>query len=74
MPLINIEQAIEDFRKGGFLILVDDKSRENEGDFVLAAEYATAEKINFLTKHARGLICVPVEQERAAKLCLEQMV
>lgn len=71
---IAIEFAIEDFQKGKFLILVDGRERENEGDFVTAAEKITAEKVNFLAKHGRGLICVPIGQEKAGKLNLEQMV
>ncbi len=72
--MASIEDAIEDLRKGKFLILVDDKSRENEGDFVTAAEKITPEKINFLTKNGRGLICVPLESGRTEKLNLQQAV
>lgn len=74
MKIASVESAIEDFRKGRFLILVDDAERENEGDFVTAAEKVTPEKVNFLAKNGRGLICVPLEQERAKELGLELMV
>lgn len=70
----SLESAIEDFRKGKFLILVDDKARENEGDFVTAAEKITAEKVNFLAKHGRGLICTALESKRVDELGLEPMV
>lgn len=70
----SIEQAIEDFRKGKFLILADDKARENEGDFVTSAEKITPEKVNFLAKHGRGLICTALEPSRIQALNLEQMV
>ncbi len=69
-----IENAINDFQNGRFLILVDDEARENEGDFVTAAEKITPEKINFLAKYGRGLICVPLESGRLKELSLEQMV
>jgi 3,4-dihydroxy 2-butanone 4-phosphate synthase/GTP cyclohydrolase II len=69
-----IEEAIEDFRNGEIVVVVDDEDRENEGDMILAAEKVTAEKVNFLTKHARGLICVPVTPERSMELDLQPMV
>jgi 3,4-dihydroxy 2-butanone 4-phosphate synthase/GTP cyclohydrolase II len=69
-----IEEAIEEFRKGNIVIVVDDEDRENEGDMVLAAEKVTAEQVNFLTKHARGLICVPLTPERSDELDLQPMV
>ena len=58
MPLTTVEKAIEDFRAGRFVIIVDDESRENEGDLAMAAEAVTPEAINFMALHARGLICV----------------
>ncbi len=58
MPLIPIEQAIEDIRNGKMVILVDDEDRENEGDLTMAAEKVTAEAINFMAKYGRGLICL----------------
>jgi 3,4-dihydroxy 2-butanone 4-phosphate synthase/GTP cyclohydrolase II len=69
-----IEEAIEEIRNGQIVIVVDDEDRENEGDMILAAEKVTAEQVNFLTKHARGLICVPVTPERSRELDLQPMV
>lgn len=69
-----IEEAIDEIRKGNFIIVVDDEDRENEGDLVIAAECVTPEKINFLETHARGLICAPVTKERAEELELPMMV
>ena len=69
-----IEEAIEEIKKGNIVIVVDDEDRENEGDMVLAAEKVTAENINFLTKHARGLICAPLTHERSRELDLQPMV
>ena len=70
----SIEKAIETIRNGGIVIVVDDADRENEGDMVLAAERATADKINFLARHARGLICATILPERAEVLKLGPMV
>ncbi len=70
----SIEAAVSDIRDGRIVIVVDDEARENEGDFVLAADKATPESINFLTKHARGLICVALLPERASDLQLDLMV
>jgi 3,4-dihydroxy 2-butanone 4-phosphate synthase/GTP cyclohydrolase II len=72
--LDTIEEAIEEIRKGNFIIVVDDEDRENEGDLIIAAECITPEKINFLETHARGLICAPVTKERAEELELPMMV
>jgi 3,4-dihydroxy 2-butanone 4-phosphate synthase/GTP cyclohydrolase II len=72
--LNTIEEAIEDFRKGNFLIVIDDEDRENEGDFIIAAEKATPEKINFMMMHGRGVLCVPLTEERCHKLNLEMQV
>lgn len=69
-----IESAIEDFKQGKILIVVDDEDRENEGDFIMAAEKVTPEKINFLAKHGRGLICVPMTGQRLDELDLHPMV
>ena len=69
----SVEEAAGDLRKGKPVILVDDEKRENEGDLILAAQKATIENINFLSKHARGLICVPVTAEKARQLMLEKM-
>ncbi len=56
-----IREAIEDFRNGKMVIVVDDQNRENEGDFVISARFATPPVINFMATHGRGLICVPLE-------------
>ena len=69
-----IEEAIEDFREGKFLIVIDDENRENEGDFIIAAEKVTPEKINFMMTYGRGLLCAPVTEERCQELELEMQV
>jgi 3,4-dihydroxy 2-butanone 4-phosphate synthase / GTP cyclohydrolase II len=69
-----IADIIADIRSGRIVVLVDDEDRENEGDLVFAADFVTAEKINFLAKHGRGLICMPITQEHAAQLGLRPMV
>jgi 3,4-dihydroxy 2-butanone 4-phosphate synthase/GTP cyclohydrolase II len=69
-----IEDAIEDFRQGKILIVVDDEDRENEGDFVLAAEKTTPEAINFFVKEGRGVVCAPITTIRAKELNLDLMV
>jgi len=74
IKLDTIEEAIEEVRKGNFIIVVDDEDRENEGDLIIAAECITPEKINFLETHARGLICAPITKERAEELELPMMV
>ncbi len=74
MTFNSIEEAIADFRDGKLLIVVDDEDRENEGDFCLAAEKVTPEKINFMAKHGRGLICVAMPPERLEALDLHPMV
>ncbi len=72
--LDTIEEALEEIKKGNFIIVVDDEDRENEGDLIIAAECITPEKINFLETHARGLICAPITKERAEELELPMMV
>lgn len=72
--LNSIEDAIEDIRKGKVVIVVDDESRENEGDFICSAELITPEIVNFMAKHARGIICAPIPEERCEELDLEMMV
>jgi 3,4-dihydroxy 2-butanone 4-phosphate synthase/GTP cyclohydrolase II len=72
--LNTIEEAIEDIKKGKMVIVVDDADRENEGDMIFAAERVTPESINFISKHARGLVCVPLTRERIEKLELTPMV
>lgn len=69
-----IPEAIEVIRQGGMLVVVDDPGRENEGDLVMAAERATAEHINFMVRHARGLVCVPMSASRLAELDIPLMV
>ena len=69
-----IEKAIDHFRQGGMLIIVDDKDRENEGDLAIAAEKVSAEAVNFMAKHGRGLICLSLTEERADELDLPLMV
>lgn len=70
----DVESAIKDIKKGKMVIVVDDPDRENEGDLVCAAEKTTPEMINFMTKYARGLICVPMKDEQLKKLEIENMV
>jgi 3,4-dihydroxy 2-butanone 4-phosphate synthase/GTP cyclohydrolase II len=74
IKLNSIEEAIEEIRNGKMVIVVDDEDRENEGDFVAAAECVTTEMINFMSKEGRGLICVPLIEERCEELGLELMV
>ncbi len=70
----SIESVIADIRKGKMVIVVDDADRENEGDLIMAAQYATPAAINFMAKHGRGLICVPTTNERLQQLGIERMV
>jgi 3,4-dihydroxy 2-butanone 4-phosphate synthase / GTP cyclohydrolase II len=72
--LNTIEEAIEDIKKGKLLIVVDDEDRENEGDFICSAELITPEKVNFMAKHGRGLICAALPEERCDELDLDLMV
>jgi len=74
IQLNTIEQAIEDIKAGKLLIVVDDEHRENEGDFVAAAELMTPEMVNFMATHGRGLICTPLTEKRCMELELELMV
>ncbi|HMW06068.1 MAG TPA: bifunctional 3,4-dihydroxy-2-butanone-4-phosphate synthase/GTP cyclohydrolase II [Leptospiraceae bacterium] len=69
-----IEQAIEEIRSGKMIILVDSEDRENEGDLVIAAEFADKDAINFMATHGRGLICIPMTEDRLSKLELARMV
>ncbi|MBT9148822.1 MAG: Riboflavin biosynthesis protein RibBA [Dehalococcoidia bacterium] len=68
MALATIREAIEDLKSGKFVIVVDDEGRENEGDIIVAAEKIMPEAINFMAKHARGLICVPINGKRLDEL------
>ncbi|MDE7166423.1 MAG: bifunctional 3,4-dihydroxy-2-butanone-4-phosphate synthase/GTP cyclohydrolase II [Bacteroidaceae bacterium] len=72
--LKNIEEAIEDFRQGKFVIVVDDEDRENEGDFITAAETITPEKVNFMLQNGRGVLCAPITISRAEELQLPHQV
>lgn len=72
--LNTIEEAIEDIKIGKVIIVVDDEDRENEGDFIAAAEMVTPDMINFMVTHGRGLVCAPVTEERARELDLQMMV
>ncbi|MDI6751509.1 MAG: bifunctional 3,4-dihydroxy-2-butanone-4-phosphate synthase/GTP cyclohydrolase II [bacterium] len=69
-----ISSAIEEIKKGNMVIVVDDENRENEGDLIMAAEKVTPSAINFMSMHGRGLICVPLKEERLAELNIEPMV
>ena len=68
-----LSESLEHLRRGGMVILVDDESRENEGDLVVAAEFATPEAVNFMAKHGRGLICLTLTGEQVDKLNLPPM-
>jgi len=74
VPLASVAQGLDDIRAGKFVIVVDDEDRENEGDLVIAAECTTPEAINFMAKFGRGLICVPLTNERLSELGLDPMV
>src|SRR5881394_1380558 len=69
-----VTEIIADIRAGRIVVLVDDEDRENEGDLVFAAEFVGADKINFLAKHGRGLVCMPITEAHAARLGLRPMV
>lgn len=72
--LSSIEQALLDIQNGKMVIVIDDENRENEGDFVMAAEKITPQAVNFMAVHGRGLICAPIKKERAKELDLPLMV
>lgn len=74
IKLDTIEEAIEEIKKGNFVVVVDDEDRENEGDLIIAAEAITPEKVNFMETHAKGLLCVPLTGERCDELDLPMMV
>ena len=69
-----IEDTLEDIRAGKIVIVVDDEDRENEGDFIMAAEKVTPEAINFMARHGRGLVCLPATPARLKELDLDMMV
>ena len=72
--LSSIEDAVKDFKEGKFVIVVDDEDRENEGDLIIAAEKITAGKVNFMLKHARGVLCAPITISRCDELDLPRQV
>lgn len=72
--LATIEEALEDFRQGRMVIVVDDEDRENEGDLIMAAEMATEESVNYMLKHGRGVLCAPITKERCRQLSLAHQV
>ena len=74
MKFSSIPEVLSDLKKGRLIIVVDDQDRENEGDFVVAAEHATSANINFMAKHGRGIICVPMESKRLEELGIDLMV
>ena len=74
MKINTIQEALEDFRAGKFVIVVDDEDRENEGDFIIAAEKITPEKVNFMLRHGRGVLCCPITEQRCAELDLMHQV
>lgn len=74
IKLNSIPEAIEDFKAGKFLIVVDDEDRENEGDFIIAAEKITPEKVNFMLQYGRGVLCTPITETRARELKLDMQV
>ncbi len=74
MQINTIEEALTDFREGKFVIVVDDEDRENEGDFIIAAEKITPEKVNFMLQHGRGVLCCPITEQRCAELDLMHQV
>lgn len=73
-PLSSIEDAVKDIKDGKFVIVVDDEDRENEGDLIIAAEKITPEKVNFMLKNARGVLCAPITIKRADELDLPHQV
>src|SRR5205807_3835847 len=74
MPFAKIEDAVAGIGRGEIVVVIDDEDRENEGDLIMAAEFATAETIAFFVKHTSGLICAPITKERARELDLPPMV
>ena len=70
--LHSIEEVLEDLKAGKPVIIVDDESRENEGDLIIAAEFATQENINFMVKYARGIVCTPMRREALENLAFLQ--
>ena len=73
-PYCTVEEALEELRAGRIIISIDDPDRENEGDMICAAQFATTENVNFMAVRAKGLICTPMSEAVADRLGLEQMV
>ncbi len=73
-PVASIEEALEDYKQGKFLVVVDDEDRENEGDLIMAAELCTPEAVNYMLRHGRGVLCAPISLERCKQLDLEFQV
>ena len=69
-----VEEALEDLKNGKIILVADDEDRENEGDMICAAEFATTENVNFMATHAKGLICMPMSEEICRRLQFPQMV
>ena len=74
VPFNTVEEALEDLRQGKIILVTDDPERENEGDFICAAQFATTENINFMATHGKGLICMPMSEEYVERLKIPQMV
>ena len=74
MPFNSVEEIIQDLKKGKFIILIDDENRENEGDLIIASDFVTPKAINFMTKEARGLVCVSLSAKQVKRLLLPLMV
>ena len=74
MRFNTIPEALEDLRQGKIILVTDDPERENEGDFICAAEFATTENVNFMATHGKGLICMPMSEAFVQKLRFPQMV
>src|SRR5437660_745278 len=72
-PFATVEEAVEEIRQGRMIVLIDDEDRENEGDLAMAAEKITPEVINFMAKYGRGLICMPLTEDRCDELHLPLM-
>jgi len=74
MSFNSIDELVEEISRGRFVIMVDDESRENEGDLILGAQFVSPDKVNFMMREARGLICVPLPDERLFRFGLKDMV
>ncbi|MCJ7510970.1 MAG: 3,4-dihydroxy-2-butanone-4-phosphate synthase, partial [Dehalococcoidia bacterium] len=74
MVMATVEEAIQEYRQGRFVIIVDDADRENEGDLTLPAQFVTPESVNFMTRYGRGLVCIPMTGQRLDELRVPMMV